>query len=235
MNWISPHTTEWRSSGSSEQEGNEEKASLSPSLLIPMVVENTNRGERAFDIFSRLLKERIILLGTPIDDQIANLIVAQLLYLDHEDPERDVNLYINSPGGSITAGLAIYDTMRSIRADVATFCLGMAGSMATPLLAGGARGKRYSLPHSTIHMHPAGGGARGYAPDVEIMARELLREQRIIRELLSRDTGQSIERISRDFDRDLFMNPQEAVEYGIIDDIINRDDMATGRGTRVEL
>jgi ATP-dependent Clp protease protease subunit len=199
-----------------------------------MVVENTNRGERAYDIFSRLLKERIILLGTPIDDQIANLIVAQLLFLDHEDPERDINLYINSPGGSITAGLAIYDTMRAIRADVSTFCVGMAGSMATPLLAGGAKGKRYSLPHSTIHMHPAGGGARGYAPDVEIMARELLREQRIIRELLARDTGQSLERISKDFDRDLFMDPQQGKEYGIIDDILNKEDMTTGRNEHKE-
>jgi ATP-dependent Clp protease protease subunit len=194
-------------------------------MLVPMVVENTNRGERAFDIFSRLLKERIILLGTPIDDQIANLITAQLLYLDHDDPERDIMLYINSPGGSITAGLAIYDTMRAIRADVSTFCLGMAGSMATPILAGGTKGKRYSLPHSTIHMHPAGGGTRGYAPDVEIMARELLRQQQVIRHLLARDTNQTIERIAKDFDRDLFMDPIQAKEYGIIDDILNREDL----------
>jgi ATP-dependent Clp protease protease subunit len=189
-----------------------------------MVVETSNRGERAFDIFSRLLKERIILLGTPIDDQIANLIVAQLLYSDHDDPERDVNLYINSPGGSVTAGLAIYDTMRAIRAPVATYCVGMAGSMATIILAGGTRGKRYSLPHSTIHMHPAGGGARGYAPDVEIMARELLRLQQVTRELMARDTGQDIERIKRDFDRDLFMDPVQAMEYGIIDEVLNRED-----------
>lgn len=193
--------------------------------LIPMVVESTNRGERAYDIYSRLLKERVILLGTPIDDQIANLIVAQLLFLEHEDPDRDIWLYINSPGGSITAGLAIYDTMQVIRPDVATVCVGMAGSMATPILAGGAKGKRYSLPHSTIHMHPAGGGARGYAPDVEIMARELLREQQLIRELLAKDTGQPIERIARDFDRDLFMDPQQAKEYGIIDEILTREDL----------
>lgn len=225
MMWVSPPMPRW---GASQEEA------TSPALLVPMVVENTNRGERAYDIFSRLLKERIILLGTPIDDQIANLIVAQLLFLDHEDPERDINLYINSPGGSITAGLAIYDTMRAIRADVSTFCVGMAGSMATPLLAGGAKGKRYSLPHSTIHMHPAGGGARGYAPDVEIMARELLREQRIIRELLARDTGQSLERISKDFDRDLFMDPQQGKEYGIIDDILNKEDMTTGRNEHKE-
>jgi ATP-dependent Clp protease protease subunit len=200
-----------------------------------MVVENTNRGERAFDIFSRLLKERIILLGTPIDDQIANLVTAQLLFLDHDDPERDISLYINSPGGSITAGLAIYDTMRAVRADVSTFCLGMAGSMATPLLAGGTKGKRYSLPHSTIHLHPAGGGTRGYAPDVEIMARELLRQQKVIRELLSRDTGQSIERIAKDFDRDLFMSPQQAKEYGIIDDILNSEDVIDVTGESIEL
>ncbi|MBO9327330.1 MAG: ATP-dependent Clp protease proteolytic subunit [Roseiflexus sp.] len=193
--------------------------------LIPMVVESTNRGERAYDIYSRLLKERVILLGTPIDDQIANLIVAQLLFLEHEDPDRDIWLYINSPGGSITAGLAIYDTMQVIRPDVATVCVGMAGSMATPILAGGAKGKRYSLPHSTIHMHPAGGGARGYAPDVEIMARELLREQQLVRELLAKDTGQPLERIARDFDRDLFMDPQQAKEYGIIDEILTREDL----------
>lgn len=197
-----------------------------PESLIPMVVESTNRGERAYDIYSRLLRERIILLGTPIDDQIANLIVAQLLFLEHDDPERDISLYINSPGGSITAGLAIYDTMRAIRPDVSTVCVGMAGSMATPILAGGAKGKRYSLPHSTVHMHPAGGGARGYAPDVEIMARELLREQQLIRELLVKDTGQPLERIARDFDRDLFMTPEQAKEYGIIDEILNREEMA---------
>jgi ATP-dependent Clp protease protease subunit len=211
MEWTSPYQIKWESAR--------------PSSLIPMVVESSNRGERAFDIFSRLLKEHIILLGTPIDDQIANLIVAQLLFLEHEDPERDINLYINSPGGSVTAGLAIYDTMRAIRAPVATYCMGMAGSMATIVLAGGTQGKRYSLPHSTIHMHPAGGGARGYAPDVEIMARELLRMQQITRELLARDTGQDIERIKKDFDRDLFMSPEQAVEYGIIDEILNRDDV----------
>ncbi|NJL05772.1 MAG: ATP-dependent Clp protease proteolytic subunit [Chloroflexaceae bacterium] len=216
MNWMSPEPIYW--------------SSPRPEALVPMVVESTNRGERAFDIYSRLLKERIILLGTPIEDQIANLIVAQLLFLEHDDPERDINMYINSPGGSVTAGLAIYDTMRAIRAPVATYCVGMAGSMATILLAGGERGKRYSLPHSTIHMHPAGGGARGYAPDVEIMARELLRMQQITRELLARDTGQPLERIGKDFDRDLFMDPKQAREYGIIDEILNGDDLvSTGR------
>ncbi len=212
MDWITAYDVEWRSQR--------------PEALVPMVVESTNRGERAFDIFSRLLKERIILLGTPIDDQIANLIVAQLLFLEHDDPERDISLYINSPGGSVTAGLAIYDTMQAIRPDVATFCVGMAGSMATPLLSGGARGKRYSLPHATIHMHPAGGGARGYAPDVEIMARELLRIQQLVRELLAKDTGQPVERIARDFDRDLFMTPTEAKEYGIIDEVLGRGDLS---------
>ncbi len=211
MEWTSPYRIKWESDR--------------PQSLIPMVVESSNRGERAFDIFSRLLKEHIIMLGTPIDDQIANLIVAQLLFLEHEDPERDINLYINSPGGSVTAGLAIYDTMRAIRAPVATYCLGMTGSMATILLAGGEKGKRYALPHSTIHMHPAGGGARGYAPDVEIMARELLRMQQVTRELLSRDTGQTMERVKQDFDRDLFMSAEQAQEYGIVDEILNQDDV----------
>ncbi|MEI7645894.1 MAG: ATP-dependent Clp protease proteolytic subunit [Chloroflexales bacterium] len=219
MKWTSPYQSiDWRSTPHTDL----------PAALIPMVVESSSRGERAFDIYSRLLKERIIILGTPIEDQIANLIVAQLLFLASDDPDRDIWLYINSPGGSITAGLAIYDTMRHIRPSVATVCVGMAGSMATPILAGGARGKRYSLPHSTIHMHPAGGGARGYAPDVEIMARELLREQQLIRELLATDTGQPIERISKDFDRDLFMTPIQAKEYGIIDEILTREDLSVG-------
>lgn len=210
MEWISPYKLDWRVE--------------SPNALIPTVIESTNRGERAFDIYSRLLKERIIILGTPIDDNIANLIVAQLLFLDSEDPGRDISLYINSPGGSITAGLAIYDTMRAIRSPVSTVCIGMSASMGTILLAGGTKGKRFSLPHSTIHMHPAGGGARGYAPDVEIMARELLREQQIIRELLSADSGQPIERIAQDFDRDRYMTPEEAKEYGIIDAILTKEE-----------
>lgn len=191
--------------------------------LVPTVVETTGRGEYRSDIYSRLLKERIIMLSTPIEDMVANLVVAQLLFLEHENPERDIMLYINSPGGSITAGLAMYDTMRMIRPDVATVCVGMAGSMATILLAGGAKGKRYSLPNSTIHMHPAGGGVRGYAPDVEIMARELFRSQQIIRDLLSADTGQTSERIANDFDRDLFMSPTQAKEYGIVDEILTRE------------
>jgi ATP-dependent Clp protease protease subunit len=223
MNWSTRHGNDWSSRRDPQW------LSERPEMLIPMVVESTGRGERAFDIYSRLLKERIIMLGTPIEDQMANLIVAQLLFLESEDPDRDVWLYINSPGGSVTAGLGIYDTMHHIKPDVATVCVGMAGSMATPILAGGARGKRFSLPHSTIHMHPAGGGARGYAPDVEIMARELLRMQSVVRELLSQDTGQSVERIARDFDRDLFMTPEQAKEYGIIDQILTRDDLAAAR------
>ncbi len=195
-----------------------------PQAVVPYVVENTSRGERVYDIYSRLLKERIVLLGTPIEDQVANVLVAQLLFLDHEDPERDIWLYINSPGGSIYAGLAIYDTMQMIRCDVATVCVGMAASMATPILAGGAKGKRYSLPNSTIHMHPAGiGRMGGYAPDVEIQARELLRVQQITRELLANDTGQAMERIARDFDRDLYMSPEKAKEYGIIDEVLSAD------------
>lgn len=218
MKWQSSFSMNW----SSER----------PEALIPYVIESTNRGERGMDIFSRLLKERIILLGTPIDDQIANLIVAQMLYLQHEDPERDISLYINSPGGSVTAGLAIYDTMRSITPDVSTVCVGMAGSMATPILAGGARGKRFSLPHSTVHMHPAGGGARGYAPDVEIMAKELLRVQQLVRELLATDTGQPVDRIAKDFDRDLFMTPEQAKEYGIIDEILTTRELKARTDSR---
>jgi len=196
-----------------------------PQAVIPMVVERSSRGERAFDIYSRLLKERLIILGAPIDDQLANLVVAQLLFLDSEDPERDISLYINSPGGSVIAGLAIYDAMRMIRADVSTVCMGFSASMGTVLLAGGAKGKRFSLPHSTIHMHPAGiGQISGNAPDVEIHARELLREQQLTRELLARDTGQPLERIAKDFDRDLFMTPEQALEYGIIDQILSDAD-----------
>jgi len=185
-----------------------------------MVVESTNRGERAFDIFSRLLKDRIVFLGTPIDDQIGNLIIAQLLFLDADDPERDIQFYINSPGGSITAGLAIYDTMQFVRPDVSTICMGMAGSMATPLLAAGTKGKRYALPNSTVHMHPASGGASGVAADVESLARFLISMQRKTRELLARHTGQPLERIELDFDREKFMTPEEAKAYGIIDEVM---------------
>jgi ATP-dependent Clp protease protease subunit len=193
-----------------------------PSLIIPYVIETSPRGERAFDIYSLLLKERIIFLGTPIDDQIANLIIAQLLYLEREDPDKDVNLYINSPGGSISAGLAIYDTMQLMRCSVATICVGMCASMATVLLAAGTKGKRYGLPHSTVHIHQARGGATGEAADIEIYAKEILRNQQIIRDILSKHTGQSQERIARDSDRNFFMDVEQAKEYGIIDEILLR-------------
>ena len=195
---------------------------IDPSAIVPMVVESTNRGERAYDIYSLLLRERIIFLGTPIDDQIANVIVAQLLYLDREDPERDIQIYIHSPGGSITAGLAIYDTMRLINADVSTICVGMAASFGTVVLAAGAKGKRYALPNSTIHMHQALGGARGQASDIEIAAREILRENEIIRGILSKHTGQPIEVIKRDTDRDFYLDAPQAKAYGLIDEILQR-------------
>ena len=194
--------------------------STTPQMVIPYVVENTSRGERVYDIYSRLMKDRIIMLGTPIDDQVANVVVAQLLVLAHEQPDRDIHMYINSPGGSVYAGMAIYDTMKMINCDVSTTCVGMAASMGTILLAGGTKGKRFSLPHSTIHMHPALGGARGSAPDVEVQIKELLRMQTMIREQMARDTGQTVERIARDFDRDLFMTPEYAKEYGIIDEVL---------------
>src|SRR4051794_38089332 len=192
-----------------------------PQAVIPYVVESSNRGERVYDIYSRLLRDRIIFIGTPIDDQVANAVVAQLLFLDHEDPERDIQIYIQSPGGSITAGLAIYDTMQFVRPEITTICIGLTASMGTIILCAGSKGKRYALPNSTIHMHPAGvGGIGGYAPDVEIQARELLRMQSKIRTIMADHTGQSIERISHDFDRDMFMDSYQAVEYGIIDSVI---------------
>ena len=191
-------------------------------IVIPSVIESGPRGERAFDIYSLLLRERIIFLGTPIDDQVANLIIAQLLFLDREDPDKDIQMYIHSPGGVIPAGLAIYDTMQLTRADVATYCVGLTASMATVLLAAGAPGKRYAMPHATIHMHQAMGGGRGQAVDVEIMARELIRENEIIRKILVQHTGQDEEKIRRDFDRDFYMDPQQAKDYGIIDEILSK-------------
>ncbi|MCY4620056.1 MAG: ATP-dependent Clp protease proteolytic subunit [Chloroflexi bacterium] len=191
-----------------------------PSDIIPMVVETTNRGERAYDIYSLLLRERIIFLGTPIDDQIANVIVAQLLYLDREDPDRDIQLYVNSPGGVITAGLAIYDTMQLIKADVSTICVGMSASMGTVLLSAGAPGKRFALPHATIHMHQALGGARGQASDIEIAAREILRNNETIREILARHTGQPLDRIAADTDRDFYLDAEQAMEYGLVDSVL---------------
>ena len=188
--------------------------------LVPMVIESTNRGERSFDIYSLLLKERIIFLGTAIDDTIANLIIAQLLYLDREDPEKDIYMYIHSPGGSITAGLAIYDTMQLIKPDVATICVGFAASMGTTLLVGGAKGKRYALPNSTVMIHQASGGFEGAASDIEIRTKEILRLQNRIREIMAEHTGQPMDRIIRDTDRDFFMDSLQAKEYGIIDNVL---------------
>ncbi len=191
-----------------------------PKALIPMVIESTGRGERAYDIYSLLLKERIVFLGTAINDQIANLIVAQLLYLDSQDPEKPISLYINSPGGIIYHGLAIYDTMQQVRAPISTIAVGVTASMGTMLLAAGSKGRRYALPHATIHMHPAGGGAQGYAPDVEIQYKELQRMQNLLHKLLSKHTGQPVEKIADDFDRDRWMSAEDAVEYGIIDEVL---------------
>jgi ATP-dependent Clp protease protease subunit len=192
------------------------------SVLVPMVVESTSRGERAYDIYSLLLKERIVFLGTPIDDHVANLIIAQLLFLEREDPERDIVMYIHSPGGVITAGLAIYDTMRLIRPDVSTICIGMAASMGAVLLIGGAAGKRFALPNATVMLHQAAGGFEGTAADIEIRAREILRLQNRIRDIIQQHTGQPMERIARDSDRDFFMTPEQALDYGIIDQLIGR-------------
>lgn len=191
-----------------------------PQNLIPMVVENTGRGERAYDVFSLLLKERIIFLGTPIDDQIANIIVAQLLFLQREDPEKEIRLYVNSPGGIIYAGLAIYDTMQVISCPVSTYCVGLAASMATVLLAAGHPGRRYALPNSLIHIHQPLGGAQGQAVDIEIEARRIIRERERLNEILSKHTGQPLERIIRDSDRNYYMEPQAAVEYGIVDEVL---------------
>ena len=192
-------------------------------MLIPSVIETSARGERAFDIYSLLLRERIIFLGTPIDDQVANVITAQLLYLEREEPDKDINMYIHSPGGSITAGLAIYDTMQLVRPDVATYAVGATHSMGTVLLCAGTPGKRFAMPNATIHMHQAllgGGGITGQATDIEIQAREILRENDILRGILSRHTGQTEERIRQNFDRDFYMDPQQAKEYGIVDEIL---------------
>ena len=191
-----------------------------PSNIIPTVIETGARGERAFDIYSLLLRERIIFLGTPINDQIANLIVAQLLYLEREDPDKDIHLYINSPGGVISAGLAVHDTMKLVCCDVSTICVGMTASMATVLLSAGAKGKRYALPNSTVHMHQAMGGAQGQASDIEIAAREILRLQDKIRKILADATGQDYARIVRDTDRDFYLDANQAKEYGLIDEIL---------------
>ncbi|MCH8297785.1 MAG: ATP-dependent Clp protease proteolytic subunit [Chloroflexi bacterium] len=188
--------------------------------MVPMVIETSPRGERAFDIYSLLLKERIVFLGTPINDQVANLIIAQLLFLEREDPDKGINLYINSPGGVISAGLAIYDTMQLINSPVSTICLGMAASMATILLSGGEKGKRYVLPNSTVHMHQPMGGAQGQATDIEIAAREIIRLQDKIRTMLSANTGQTYDKIARDTDRDYYLSAEQAVEYSLVDEIL---------------
>jgi ATP-dependent Clp protease protease subunit len=199
--------------------------------LIPMVIETTGRGERAYDIYSLLLKERIVFLGTPINDQVANLIVAQLLFLDRENPEKEIQLYINSPGGEIYPGLAIYDTMQMVRAPISTIAVGWTASLGTVLLAAGHKGRRFALPHATIHMHPAGGGARGYAPDVEIQYKELKRMQDLLHVILSKHTGQPVERISDDFDRDYFMDARRAVEYGLVDEVLSTEEELQEKST----
>lgn len=191
--------------------------------FVPTVVEQSSRGERAFDIFSRLLRERIIFLGTPIDDMVANLVVAQMLLLDSENPEKDIMLYINSPGGSVTAGFAIYDTMQHIRSDVSTICLGQAASMGAFLLSSGTKGKRLALPHSRVLIHQPLGGAQGQATDIEIQAAEIIRIKKSLNEILAQNTGQSIKKIEKDTDRDYIMTPEEALEYGMIDKIITKE------------
>jgi len=190
--------------------------------LVPMVVEQTNRGERAYDIYSRLLKDRIVFIGTPIDDMVANLVIAQLLFLESEDPEKDINLYINSPGGSVYSGLAIYDTMQYIRPEVSTICVGLAASMGAVLLAAGAAGKRFSLPNSRMMMHQPLGGARGQAVDIEIHAREILGIRERLNGILARHTGRPVEQIAQDTDRDFFMSAEQAKSYGLIDSVLEK-------------
>lgn len=194
--------------------------------IIPMVIDQTSRGERAYDIYSRLLKDRIIFLGTPINDEVANLLIAQLLFLESEDPDKDINFYINSPGGVVTAGLAVYDTMQYIKPDITTLCIGQAASMAALLLAAGARDKRYALPSSRIMIHQPMGGFQGQASDIEIQAKEILRMKETLNMILKHHTGKDLAQISKDTDRDYFMSGQEAKDYGIVDHVIrNRDDL----------
>ncbi|MGC1309520.1 MAG: ATP-dependent Clp endopeptidase proteolytic subunit ClpP [Phormidesmis sp.] len=204
-----------------------------PQNVVPMVVEQSGRGERAFDIYSRLLRERIIFLGTPVMDDVADSIVAQLLFLDAEDPEKDVQLYINSPGGSVTAGMAIYDTMQQIRPDVVTICFGLAASMGAFLLAGGAKGKRMSLPSSRIMIHQPSGGAQGQSADIEIQAREILYLKKRLNEMLATHTGQDLERIEADTERDFFMSADEAKTYGLIDQVVTRQMLSDTKLTAV--
>ena len=193
----------------------------SKSQLVPMVVESSSRGERGYDIYSRLLKDRIILVGTPIDDDVANLVIAQLLFLQAEDPQKDIDLYINTPGGSVTAGLAIYDAMQSISCDVKTYCIGQCASMGAVLLAAGAAGKRFALPHSRIMIHQPWGGAQGTAMDIEIQSKEILRLRSILNNIISHHTGKDLKKIERDTNRDFFMSAQEACDYGLVDNVVS--------------
>src|SRR3990167_3057015 len=198
--------------------------------LVPMVIEQTGRGERAYDIYSRLLKDRIVFIGPPIDDTIANLIIAQILFLHMEEPDKDINVYVNSPGGSVTAGLAIYDTMQFVKCDVSTYCLGQAASMGSLLLAAGTKGKRYSLPHSRVMIHQPWGGAQGTASDINIHAKEILKLKDQLARILAKHTGQPLERIEKDSDRDFFMSAQEAKAYGLVDQVIeSRSDVPCGK------
>jgi len=200
--------------------------------VIPFVIERTGRGERAYDIYSRLLKDRIVFIGGPIDDHVANLVIAQLLFLEAEDPEKDIYLYINSPGGIISSGLAIYDTMQYIKPDIQTICIGMAASMGALLLAAGTKGKRFALPHSRIMIHQPAGGVQGQAVDIEIHAKEIMKLREILNEVLSKHTGQPLEKINKDTDRNYFMSPIEAKEYGIIDEVIMSRKEMSGNGTK---
>ncbi|MEA3297979.1 MAG: ATP-dependent Clp protease proteolytic subunit [Chloroflexota bacterium] len=193
-------------------------------IIIPTVTETGARGEHAFDIYSLLLRERIIFLGAAINDQVANLIVAQMLYLEREDPDKDINLYVHCPGGVISAGLAIYDTMQLLRCDVSTICVGLAASMGTVLLTAGTKGKRYALPNATIHLHQAIGGAQGQASDIEIAAREIMRLQETIRNIIAKHTGQPVDKIAHDIDRDFYLDPQQAMEYGLIDEVLSKQE-----------
>lgn len=190
------------------------------SYLVPMVVEQTNRGERSYDIYSRLMKDRIVFIGTPIDDMMANIIIAQILFLQMEDPDKDINIYINSPGGSVTAGLAIYDTMKFVKCDVATYCVGQAASMGAFLLAGGTKGKRYSLPNSRVMIHQPSGGAGGTASDIHIQAKEILKIKAHLNQILADNCGKTVEEIERDCDRDYFMSAKEACDYGLVDHVV---------------
>ncbi|MBI2166738.1 MAG: ATP-dependent Clp endopeptidase proteolytic subunit ClpP [Candidatus Omnitrophica bacterium] len=194
------------------------------SYLVPMVIETTGRGERAYDIYSRLLKDRIVFIGTPIDDVIANLIIAQILFLQMEDPEKDINVYVNTPGGSVTAGLAIYDTMQFVKCDVSTYCVGQAASMGALLLAAGTKGKRFSLPHSRVMIHQPWGGAQGTASDISIHAKEILKLKEDLNKILAKHTGQPLDRIEKDSDRDFFMSAPEAKAYGLVDQVVTSRD-----------